>query len=154
ERVNKTDSWRRLVLYRIVPPADMEADSPEESPPLTVTFALTGLGEARIDAVAIRPLSRGASGASVRPAATATGGFPRPDDLLRQAPAMSAAGPKAPPPAPTTSEPEATWPGMDLSWPKLLPFTRPDNAPPPGPSGSTIDPFKRARGGASAAGTP
>lgn len=154
ERVNKTDSWRRLVLYRIVPPADVEADSPEESPPLTVTFALTGLGEARIDAVAIRPLSRGASGASVRPAATAPGGFARPADLLQQAPAMSAAGPTAPPTAPTTSEPEATWPGMDLSWPKLLPFTRPDNAPPPGPSGSTIDPFKRARGGASAADTP
>jgi len=154
ERVNKTDSWRRLVLYRIVPPADTEADPTAESPPLTVTFALTGLGEARIDAVAIRPLSRGGGGASVRPAAAAPGGFARPDNLLRQAPAMSSAGPTAPPPAPATPEPEAAWPGMDLSWPKLLPFSRPDNAPPPGPSGSTIDPFKRARGGAAAAAAP
>ena len=150
ERVNQTDSWRRLVLYRIVPPADTNNDPAAEPPPLTVTFALTGLGEARIDDIAIRPLSRG-GGASVRPAAAAPGGFPRPDDLLRQTPAR----PSPPPPAlPPPAEPEATWPGMDLSWPNLLPFTRPDNAPPPGPSGSTIDPFKRARGGASAAATP
>ena len=151
ERVNQTDSWRRLVLYRIVPPANTDDDPAAEPPPLTVTFALTGLGEARIDAIAIRPLSRGGGGASVRPAVAAPGGFPRPDDLLRQTPAR----PSPPPPTlPPPAEPEATWPGMDLSWPNLLPFTRPDNAPPPGPSGSTIDPFKRARGGASAAATP
>lgn len=155
ERVNKTDSWRRLVLYRVVPPAAAtETDRAAEPPPLTVTFALTGLGEARIDAVAIRPLIRsGAGGASVRPAATVPGGFPRPDDLLRQSPAR-ATPPPPPAPPPAAPEPGVAWPGMDLSWPKLLPFTRPDNAPPPGPSGSTIDPFKRARRGASAAAVP
>ena len=148
ERVNQTGSWRRLVLYRVVPPAAVAANGADsavgnsaEPPPLTVTFALTGLGEARIDSVSVRPLSRGSAAAAVRPAAAAPGGFPRPDDLLRQPPPT--AGAPTPPPA----EPEAAWPGMDLSWPKLLPFTRPDNAPPPGPSGSTIDPFKRARGG-------
>ena len=155
ERVNKTDSWRRLVLYRIVPPADAAADDPAAGPPpLTVTFALTGLGEARIDAVSIRPLSRGGGGASVRPAAASPGSFPRPDDLLRQSPVRPSAPPPQPAPPPATPAPEAAWPGMDLSWPNLLPFTRPDNAPPPGPSGSTIDPFKRARGGAAATATP
>jgi len=140
ERVNQTDSWRRLVLYRVVPPP---AEAGGEPPPLTVTFALTGLGEARIDSVSIRPLSRTGGGATVRPAVAAPGGFPRPNDLLQQAPSQPAA-----PPSPTEPEPQSAWPGIDLTWPQLLPFTRPDNAPPPGPSGSTVDPFKRARGSA------
>ena len=33
---------------------------------------------------------------------------------------------------------------MNLEWPKLLPFTSP-NAPPDGPGGGKVDPFKRAR---------
>ena len=34
---------------------------------------------------------------------------------------------------------------MNLEWPKLLPFGQSSNAPPAGPGGGTIDPFKRAR---------
>jgi hypothetical protein len=34
---------------------------------------------------------------------------------------------------------------MNLGWPKLLPFGQSSNAPPPGPGGGTVDPFKRAR---------
>ena len=84
ERVGATPAWRRLVLYRIVP-----AESADE--PLTVTFALTGMGEARIDDVSIRVLERAGSGVAativsttVSPgASTATsGGFPRPSELL------------------------------------------------------------------------
>jgi len=147
ERVGVTPSWRRLVLYRIVP--DTAAEEP-----LTVTFALTGMGEARIDDVSIRVLER-AGGTPVNvvstsPAATPAAidpaaGFPRPVDLL--------GGPTPlpdplPPPTAAAVEPAApAWPGMNLEWPKLLPFGQPSNAPPPGPGGGTIDPFKRARGG-------
>ena len=143
ERVNRTGNWRRLVLYRIVPPAIEPAAEP---PPLTVTFAMTGLGEARLDEVSIRPLNRNTGGASVRPAAT--GGFARPTDLLGQ---MSSGLPQEPATTPKSNmpppnEPEAAWPGMNLRWPNLLPFTQPSTSPPPGPSGSTVDPFRRARG--------
>jgi hypothetical protein len=146
ERVGVTPSWRRLVLYRIVP--DTAAEEP-----LTVTFALTGMGEARIDDVSIRVLERAggtpANVVSTTPAGPGpAGGFPRPVDVL--------GGPTplpdpVPPPAAATVEPPApaapAWPGMNLEWPKLLPFGQPSNAPPPGPGGGTIDPFKRARGG-------
>jgi hypothetical protein len=37
---------------------------------------------------------------------------------------------------------------MTLDWPQL-PFGQSSNAPPPGPGGGTIDPFKRARAGSS-----
>ena len=161
ERVGMTPAWRRLVLYRIVP-----ADAADE--PLTVTFALTGMGEARIDEVSIRVLDRSGGGglpATVvstgpppRPAASATTGFPQPADLLSGPPAAiplapPVAVPLVPPagitapPIGDTATPAATpqWPGMNLEWPKMLPFGQSQNAPPPGPGGGTIDPFKRAR---------
>jgi hypothetical protein len=149
ERVGVTKSWRRLVLHRIVP-----AESAGE--PLTVTFALTGLGEARIDEVSIRAVERGdPSQVQATPvsAATAPGvpgrGFPTPGELL--------GGTRPPPPLPPASKPAATpaapgWPGMNVEWPNLNPFGQSPNAPPPGPGGGTIDPFQRARSGAAPAG--
>lgn len=150
ERVGVTPSWRRLVLYRIVP--DTAADEP-----LTVTFALTGMGEARIDDVSIRVLER-AGGTPVNVVSTTPAGpgptvgpavgFPRPVDVLA---APTPLPDPTPPPAAAAVEPPVSaapaWPGMNLEWPKLLPFGQPSNAPPPGPGGGTIDPFKRARGG-------
>ena len=129
ERVASSRGWRRLVLHRIVP-----AEAAGE--PFAVTFAMTGLGEARIDDVSIRTLDRGASGIPVTPVATApTRGFPSPADVLTR-----------PTPSTNTTPSTATWPGMNLEWPKnLLPFAQPADAPPPGPGGGTIDPFKRAR---------
>jgi len=172
ERVGMTPAWRRLVLYRIVP-----ADAEDE--PLTVTFALTGMGEARIDEVSIRVLERGAGGIPATvvstsqptvPGAPSPQGFPQPSDLLSgptPGPApLPTPGPTPPPtpgprPAPSaataatgtpTADPSTPpaaagpqWPGMNLEWPKLLPFGQSPNAPPPGPGGGTIDPFKRAR---------
>ena len=153
ERVGPTKSWRRLVLYRIVP-----ADGGDE--PFTVTFALTGLGAAEIDEVSIRPLERGAAGLvvapPVAPADESAARFPSPQQLLVTAPVPPAkaaesptsSGPAAPPPAAppfATAAPAAPqWPGMKLDWPQL-PFGQSSNAPPPGPGGGTIDPFKRAR---------
>ena len=155
ERVGPTKSWRRLVLYRIVPP-----DGGDE--PFTVTFALTGLGTAEIDEVSIRPLERGAAGVvAVPPAAPAddtAGRFPSPQQLFVSAPVPPAKpvnpvpSSVASPPPPATAPPVATatpaaapqWPGMKLEWPQL-PFGQSSNAPPPGPGGGTIDPFKRAR---------
>ena len=144
ERVGATRDWRRLVLHRIVPP---EA----AGEPFTVTFALSGLGEARIDDVSVRVLERG--GAAPAPGVPATlvstprpdggaGGFPSPADLL----GPPARGPQPLPaadPAPT----EAPWPGASLGWPKLFGT---GNEPPPGPGGGTVDPFKRARAGSAA----
>jgi len=161
ERVGMTPAWRRLVLYRIVP-----ADAKEE--PLTVTFALTGMGEARIDDVSIRVLERGVGGipASVVSTSQPTGpgvpsspGFPQPSDLLSgpiplpaadtvTAPSAASAAtekPTADPATPPAAVAGPQWPGMNLEWPKLLPFGQSSNAPPPGPGGGTIDPFKRAR---------
>ena len=147
ERVGVTPAWRRLVLYRIAP-----ADT---TTPLTVTFALTGMGEARIDDVSIKVLDRGQGvPATVVSTGPQSGGsaFPQPGDLLTPAPApapAAAAGqPPRSPPQPPSTEPAPTapqWPGMNLEWPKLLPFGASPNAPPPGPGGGTIDPFKRAR---------
>jgi len=155
ERVGTTSSWRRLVLYRIVP-----ADAGDE--PFTVTFALTGLGEARIDDVSIRVLDRAGTGVpativSTTPATVpkpaSAGGFPGPADLLSNSGAPASTPPAgAAPTPPTPQEERATaaaapqWPGMSLEWPKLLPFGQSPNTPPPGPGGGTIDPFKRARG--------
>jgi hypothetical protein len=49
ERFGQTDGWREFVIYRAAPqPAN-----------LTVTFALTGLGDAWIDNVSIQKLPRG-----------------------------------------------------------------------------------------------
>jgi len=133
ERVGPSRDWRRLVLHRIVPP-ELAGE------PLVVTFALSGLGEARIDDVSVRTLER--SGAGTPAALVSTprqptdgGGFPSPADLLAPAPAPPPAAPSA-------------WPGTSLEWPKLSPFGAAANEPPPGPGGGTIDPFKRARGAA------
>jgi hypothetical protein len=148
ERVGVTKSWRRLVLHRIVPP---EA----AGEPLTVTFALTGLGEARIDEVSIRAVERGDPSlvqatpvsASTDPAGAGRG-FPSPGELI--------GGTRPPPPRPPVANPPTAappapaspaWPGMNVEWPNLNPFGPSPDAPPPGPGGGTIDPFKRARSG-------
>ena len=140
ERVAATKTWRRLVLHRIVP-ADMAGE------PVTVTFALTGLGEAFIDDVSIRTVDRGGTAAPTTLVSTGgPGGFPSPDDLLTQPTASPPALPKAAPAAPAAAQ---GWPGMNLDWPSLMPFGQSANEPPPAPGGGTVDPFKRARGGSS-----
>jgi hypothetical protein len=134
------------VLYRIVP-ADLDGE------PFTVTFALTGLGEARIDDVSVRVLDRGAgvpamivSNGAGREAGARS--FPTPGEVLSP-PILPATDSAAPPAvsavtaAPPAGSTPAAWPGMNLEWPKL-PFSGPTNAPPPGPGGGRIDPFKRA----------
>jgi len=142
ERVAASAGWRRLVLHRIVPP-----DASGE--PLLVTFALSGLGEARLDDVSIRVLERGlpvaagqdlaTTGRPDAPAAAFPATFPGPADLLL---------PRRQPPPTPGGPPAAIWPGANLGWPKLLGSQ--SNEPPPGPGGGTIDPFKRARGEAAA----
>ncbi|MFM1902468.1 MAG: hypothetical protein RLZZ440_368 [Planctomycetota bacterium] len=141
ERVGPSKDWRRLVLYRIVPP---EA----AGEPVTVTFALSGLGEARVDEVTVTPLERAVGGTPAALVSTSPGeqgrsSFPSPADLLDHAPLPGSSPPAAPPVAAPTAT--ATWPGGNLAWPKLNPFSS-ANEPPPGPGGGTIDPFKRARG--------
>jgi hypothetical protein len=158
ERVGVTPGWRRLVLYRVVP-----GDASGE--PFTITFALTGLGEARIDDVTVRVLERGTSGGvpasvvSATPQAGTETAFPAPSELLRPPVSLPAvpvlpAAPKAavvdaagsPPPATAVGPtPPAQWPGMNLGWPRMLPFGQSPNTPPPGPGGGRVDPFKRAR---------
>ena len=146
ERVGPSAQWRRLVLYRIVP-ADLDGEA------FTVTFALTGLGEARVDEVSVRVLDRGAgvpamvvSNGSGRE--SGAGSFPTPGEVLAP-PNLPPPDPAIPPAgtaattAPPAGSPPAAWPGMNLEWPKL-PFGGATNAPPPGPGGGTIDPFKRA----------
>jgi hypothetical protein len=142
ERVGATRDWRRLVLHRIVPP---EA----AGEPFTVTFALSGLGEARIDDVSVRVLERGgpttgtpATLVSAPRPAGAAAAFPSPADLL-QPPAR----PPQPPPAADPPAAAAAWPGTNLGWPKLFGSA---SEPPPGPGGGTVDPFKRARAGSGA----
>lgn len=150
ERVGQTPGWRRLVLYRIVP-----ADATGE--PFTLTFALTGLGEARIDEVTVRVLDRtgGVGGTLVSTTPPGQGSFPKPGEMLGPgtvaAPLPALAVPR--PPAAANAQADTAqplpavpqWPGMNLEWPKLLPFSQPSNAPPPGPGGGRVDPFKRAR---------
>ncbi len=146
ERVGPSGDWRRLVLYRIVP-----AEAAGE--PLVVTFALSGIGEARIDDVSVRTLDRGPPGvppatlvSNPRRPAGGPRGFPSPADLLApNRPAAPPATPDREPPGP------AAWPGTSLGWPKMFPFAGDPDAPPPGVGGGTIDPFKRARGTAAAA---
>ena len=141
ERVNKTDSWRRLVLYRIVPFAQSQ-EATESPPPLTVTFALTGLGSAQIDSVSVRPLTRSRPGPTVTSTTSGNRTFPKPEEILNGNQVQMTPAPAA---SPNPTEPRSAWPGMSLEWPKMLPFTKPESTPPEGPSGSTIDPFKRAR---------
>lgn len=144
ERVGPSKGWRRLVLYRIVPP-EAAGD------PVSVTFALSGLGEARIDDVSVTTLERSAGGTPAALVSTPRGqpgraGFPSPVDLLEPNPLAG-----SPPAAPPAAAPpvQSPWPGATLAWPKLNPFSS-ANEPPPGVGGGTIDPFKRARGGGSA----
>jgi hypothetical protein len=139
ERVGPSGQWRRLVLYRIVP-----GDAAGE--PLTVTFALTGLGEARIDDVSIRVLDRGGAvvPSGVASFGTGTTAFPSPTDLLGPpSPGLPPVTGVAPPAVAGAPSSAAAWPGMKLDWPKL-PFGQQSNAPPPGPGGGRVDPFKRA----------
>jgi hypothetical protein len=145
ERVGATRDWARINLYRIVPP-----DAAGE--PLVVTFALTGLGEARIDEVSVRVLEHGGAGVAASPVSTVQQpAFPAPADLLGgpaagqiPLPAIPRPAPVAPPPAAPPPRPPQ-WPGMSVGWPNLLPFGQADDAPPPGVGGGTVDPFKRAR---------
>jgi len=141
ERVGPTGDWRRLVLQRVAT-ADAE--------PLVVTFALSGLGAAEIDAVSVRVLERpGAMTLVAAPTGpresppSATGSFPGPADLIAQ-PQPPAPPPTRPAPGVANAPGSSPWPGRTLEWPRLVPWTSP-NAPPPGPGGGTIDPFKRAR---------
>jgi hypothetical protein len=46
QRIGQTDGWQEFTLYRVAP----------QSGHLTVTFALTGLGEAQIDDVTVEPI--------------------------------------------------------------------------------------------------
>jgi hypothetical protein len=136
ERVGQSPAWRRMVLYRIVPP-----ESAGE--PVVLTFALSGLGEARIDDVSIRVLERSGAVATPatlvssqgQPAASPQATFPSPTDLVQPRPVPL---PNMPPPPSATG-----WPGTSLGWPNL--FGGNPNEPPPGIGGGTIDPFTRAR---------
>jgi hypothetical protein len=145
ERVGTTRDWRRLVLHRIVPP---EA----AGEPFTVTFALSGLGEARIDDVSVRVLERGEPAPAGVPAALVSAprpgsSFPSPADLLQPLPQQLPQPLPEPPTAAASPAAAANWPGTNLGWPKLFGS---DSQPPPGPGGGTVDPFKRARAGSAA----
>lgn len=139
ERVGTSPSWRRMVLYRIVPP-ELAGE------PVVVTFALSGLGEARIDDVSIRVLERSATGMPATLVSTPSQGkvaggnpaFPGPGELLQPRPSVPTPLPGVRPTPPPTA-----WPGTSLGWPNL--FGGSSNEPPPGIGGGTIDPFTRAR---------
>ncbi len=47
ERIQKTNNWQAFTLYRVAP----------QSGPMSVTVALCGLGEARLDDLTIEPLA-------------------------------------------------------------------------------------------------
>ena len=51
ERIGETTGWQPFTLYRVAP----------ESGPMSVTFALCGLGEVWIDDVAVRVLAPGSA---------------------------------------------------------------------------------------------
>ena len=56
QRIGRTHGWRQFTVYRVAP----------ESGRMTVTFALSGLGEARLDDVTIHRLEPAANGAITR----------------------------------------------------------------------------------------
>ena len=72
QRIGQTDGWQEFTLYRVAP----------QSGHLTVTFALTGLGEARIDDVTVESVDPGVPWASrpgqVRPPTARVGSLSRP----------------------------------------------------------------------------
>ena len=72
QRIGQTDGWQEFTLYRVAP----------QSGHLTVTFELTGLGEARIDDVTVESVDPGGPWASrpgqVRPPAPRIGSLSRP----------------------------------------------------------------------------
>jgi hypothetical protein len=72
QRIGQTEGWQEFTLYRVAP----------QSGHLTVTFALTGLGEARIDDVTIESVDPGGPWASrpgqVLPPAPRVGSLSRP----------------------------------------------------------------------------
>jgi hypothetical protein len=110
------------------------------------------MGEALVDDVAVRVLEHGGVGVPTTAVSNAPQGrFPSPAELLGSPATSPAPMPAIPRPAPTAPPPAAapaatpTWPGMDLEWPKLLPFGQSADAPPAGVGGGTVDPFKRAR---------
>lgn len=159
ERVGRTDGWRRLVLYRIAP-----GDS-STTAPFAVTFALTGLGEARLDAVSIRVLEKGLS-SQIATSQQSTypihvggqksdgiGGVDRPTN--GQVGGITAGSPPTTPRESTIAAPESVpnrevpsgpnlWPDLQLKWPGVSPLGN-AGAPPPGPGGGRLDPFKRSR---------
>jgi len=51
DRIGQTKEWRQFALYRVAP----------QSGVMCVTFALSGIGEARLDDVAIQVLEGGAA---------------------------------------------------------------------------------------------
>ncbi len=58
ERIMQTKGWQEFSLYRAAP----------HSGPMTVTFALTGLGEAFLDDITIQPIDRPAAATATMPA--------------------------------------------------------------------------------------
>jgi hypothetical protein len=57
DRIGHTRGWREFLLYRLMP----------RSGQMTVSFVLTGLGEARLDDVTVRTLEPAAGGGIARP---------------------------------------------------------------------------------------
>lgn len=152
ERVGPSKNWRRLVLYR------MTGRESASAVPVVVTFALTGLGEAKIDNVSMRIMERAAPG-SVPAVQAVYGPIPNPAQAAVGSPALppfelpgtrSAVTSPAPFQPPAERKPpsieKTDWPGIDFDWQTLNPFGS-SNAPPPGPGGGRIDPFQRGRSG-------
>ncbi|HTQ39464.1 MAG TPA: hypothetical protein VMJ32_10570 [Pirellulales bacterium] len=71
QRITQTDGWREFVMYRAAAHADN----------LTVTFALSGVGEAWIDELSIRPIRRADMAA---PASFTSLGWPNPNFAPRR----------------------------------------------------------------------
>ncbi|HEY2826018.1 MAG TPA: hypothetical protein VGJ04_00330, partial [Pirellulales bacterium] len=70
QRFTQTDGWREFVMYRAAPSAQ----------DITVTFALTGIGQVWIDDVSIRPIRRGDAAA---PANLTSVGWPTASPAVR-----------------------------------------------------------------------
>jgi hypothetical protein len=66
ERIGPADGWREFVIYRAAPQAG----------PMTVTFVLSGFGEAWVDDVSVRLISRGGGGVAANPSGTGWVNYP------------------------------------------------------------------------------